>query len=170
MSLRFNCALAADIVLFGFSHEEKLAVLLIERLNDPFKNTWALPGGFIDNNEKVINAAYREMKEETGLKLNKLSQIGVYGGPKRDPRGRVVSVAYYGLISRDNLKIVAGDDAKSAKWFAIGQLPKLAFDHDCIIKDGLMKLKRKLGTHRSGIPLNGIESNSKEMSELQMMF
>lgn len=170
MSLILNCALTADVVLFGFSPEEKLSVLLIERKNNPYKGNWALPGGFIDTNEKVVDGAFREMKEETGVKLTRLSQIGVYGIPDRDPRGRVVSVAYYGLISRKKVRIKAGDDAKKAKWYPIHMLPELAFDHDQIIKDGLMKLKRKLGSNRGGVPLNGMDSNSKVMEGLQMVF
>ena len=170
MALQFNCALAADVVLFGFMPEEKLAVILIQRKNSPFKDKWALPGGFINEDERVTDAAKREMLEETGVSLQRLSQVGVYGKPDRDPRGRVVSVSYFGIIQRSGLKLKAGDDAKQAKWFEIDQLPPLAFDHAEIIKNALFKLKRKLGTNRGGIPLNGVDTNSEFADKLQMMF
>jgi len=115
-------------------------------------------------------AALREMQEETGIELQKVKQVGVYGQPDRDPRGRVVSVAYFGIIPRTGLKLKAGDDAKEVDWFEIDDLPNLAFDHSRIIHDALLKLKRKLGSNRGGIPLNGIDTNSEFADKLQMMF
>ena len=170
MSLRENCALTADIVLFGFRPEKKLAVLLIKRGNEPFKGKWALPGGFVERDEELINGAKREMLEETNVDLKSINQVGVYSKPTRDPRGRVVSVAYYAIVSRKSVDVKAGDDAHEAKWYSVTKLPDLAFDHKTIIFDALSKLKRKMGSQRNSIPLNGIENNNKFSNEIQLMF
>ena len=112
------------------------------------------------------------MLEETNVKLDNLNQVGVYSKPSRDPRGRVVSVAYYAVIPRKSksVKVAAGDDALEAKWYNVVGLPELAFDHQDIILDALTKLKRKLGSHRGGLPLNGLENNSAFSNEIQLMF
>jgi len=171
MSFSENIALAADIVLFGFKPEKKLAVLLIKRGKEPFKGTWALPGGFVEYDEELKEAALREMQEETNVKLHTINQVGVYSKPTRDPRGRVVSVAYYAVIPRNYLKNVkAGDDAHEARWYSVTKLPELAFDHIDIIHAALVKLKRKLGSQRSMLPLNGLENNSAFSDEIQLMF
>lgn len=170
MSVRENCALTADVVLFGFRPEKKLAVLLIKRGNEPFKDKWALPGGFVNRDEELIDGAKREMEEETNVKLESLNQVGVYSKPSRDPRGRVVSVAYYAVVPRKAVKVKAGDDAVEAKWRNVVDLPELAFDHHDIILDAMAKLKRKLGSHRGGLPLNGLENNSAFSNDLQWMF
>lgn len=113
-------------------------ILLIKRLNDPFKDFWALPGGFVDENEDLETAAKRELLEETSLRVFKVSQIGAYGTPGRDPRSHVVSVAYFSEI--DLLaEAIAADDAKEVKWFNINLLPSLAFDHSEIINDAIKK-------------------------------
>lgn len=126
-----------DVVLFrktDDSHE----LLLIQRLNEPFKGQWALPGGFVDENEDLETAAKRELFEETDIKLFQVKQIKAYGNPHRDPRGHMVSVAFMGEI--DSLaQAKAKDDAKSVQWFSIDQLPVLAFDHAEIIRDTIEK-------------------------------
>lgn len=172
MNVRENCTLTTDVVLFGFRPEKKLAVLLIKRGKEPFKDKWALPGGFVKRDEDLIEGAKREMLEETNVKLDNLNQVGVYSKPSRDPRGRVVSVAYYAVIPRKSksVKVAAGDDALEAKWHNVFGLPELAFDHQDIILGALTKLKRKLGSHRGGLPLNGLENNSAFSNEIQLMF
>ena len=121
-------ALTVDIIVLN-SVNNKNYLLLIERKNDPFKNYWALPGGFVDLNEDLQTAAIRELKEETNLNIKKLDQFKTYGTPKRDPRGHTVSVVFYSKNNNLEQVALAGDDAKNLKWFDINNLPKLAFDH-----------------------------------------
>jgi len=108
-------------------------ILLIERKNEPFKNQWALPGGFIDINEEIKTAAYRELKEETSISEIKLQQLHTFGKPGRDPRGRTISVIYIGELSNLDQKVEARDDAKKLNWFNIKDVPDMAFDHKDII-------------------------------------
>lgn len=113
-------------------------LLLIKRKNEPFKDCWALPGGFVDENEDLEAAAKRELEEETQVKISALEQIGAYGKPFRDPRSHVVSIAYFGKVN-DKIIAKASDDAKEANWFSINDLPELAFDHQDIISDAFKK-------------------------------
>ena len=115
-------------------------ILLIQRKNEPFKNQWALPGGFVDNHEDLITAARRELEEETSVKVFDLQQIKAYGNPYRDPRGYMVSVAYLATVDA-TIQATAADDAKEVKWFNINELPSLAFDHEMIIADALNQFK-----------------------------
>ncbi len=109
-------------------------ILLIERKNEPYKNNWALPGGFVDENEDLIDAVNRELCEETFVKNISLQQFKTYGKPGRDPRGHVISVVFFG-ICHIKPPIKSGDDAKNARWFKLDNLPKLAFDHNEIISE-----------------------------------
>ncbi len=109
-------------------------ILLIERKNEPFKTQWALPGGFIDINEEIEVAAYRELKEETSISDIKLEQFRTFGKPGRDPRGRTISVIYIGKLINLNQEIKAGDDAKNFSWFNLKVLPDMAFDHKDIVQ------------------------------------
>ena len=111
-------------------------ILLIKRGNDPFKSMWALPGGFIEMNEKLVDSAKRELQEETGLTSINLTQFKAYGDPGRDPRGRNVAIVFYGRCSSPN-DAIAGDDATEANWFDINDLPEMAFDHKQILNDFL---------------------------------
>ena len=111
-----------------------LEVLLIQRLNPPFKDKWALPGGFVDLNETLEHAAARELAEETGLTNVKLKQYKAYSEPGRDPRGHTISVVFTGQVVH-NAKATAGDDAKKVNWFNINKLPPLAFDHSDIVSE-----------------------------------
>lgn len=110
-------------------------VLLIKRRDNPFAGKWALPGGFVEDDEDLEDGAIRELKEETGLTNVELHQFRTYGTPGRDPRGHTISVVYYGIIKNNSIEMTAGDDAEEAAWFDINQLPPLAFDHDQILND-----------------------------------
>jgi 8-oxo-dGTP diphosphatase len=109
-------------------------ILLIKRLNDPFKDHWALPGGFIEMEEDLIDSAYRELDEETHITQIQLKQLKTYGTPGRDPRGRTISVVFGGFLESKQ-EAQAGDDAKETQWFSLEELPPLAFDHQLIIQE-----------------------------------
>lgn len=125
--------LAADAVIL---YQE--GIVLIRRMNPPYQNCYALPGGFVEIGETIEEAARREAREETGLEVDLLGLVGVYSHPDRDPRGHVVSAAF---LARGRGEIVFGSDAQSAATFPVQELPKLAFDHDQIIKDALILAK-----------------------------
>ncbi len=145
-------SLTVDCVIFGLDHES-LKVLLIERLHSPFENTWALPGGFVDMDETIEKAAQRELEEETGIADMFMEQLYTFGDVNRDPRGRVVSVAYYSLVNLSDCRVVAGSDARQAKWFPVNNLPKLAFDHDKIMKMAIDRLTNKVRYQPIGFEL-----------------
>lgn len=121
-----------DIVVFK-KEQNEVTVLLIKRGNSPYEGQWALPGGFVDENEALKTAALRELKEETRLEGIALTQMHTFGNPGRDPRGHCISVVYLGWLSDNKQQAVAGDDAKEVQWFSINKLPQLAFDHKEII-------------------------------------
>ncbi len=126
------------IVLHGES--ENFKVLLIKRKNNPYKNLWALPGGFVDMNEDLEAAALRELQEETGIIPANIKQLFTVGTPGRDPRGRTISVIYYTIFKSDMPTIIAGDDASEARWFSVNNLPGLAFDHTVVLQNGIEKI------------------------------
>ena len=134
--------IAVDIVIFTVQ-SGILKVLLVKRKIDPFKCQFAIPGGFIHDNEGLEEAALRELREETGVRDVYLEQLYSFGEPKRDPRCRVVSVTYFALISSDR-PLEAGTDAAEADWYPTGMLPKLAFDHASILECALERLRNKL--------------------------
>jgi len=137
MSYTPKIFITVDVVLFR-KMNSSYEILLIQRLNDPFKDYWALPGGFVDENEELETAAKRELFEETDIQLFQVKQIKAYGNPNRDPRHHTISVAFMGEI--DSLaEAKAKDDAKAVKWFSIEELPALAFDHAEIIRDTIEK-------------------------------
>jgi 8-oxo-dGTP diphosphatase len=134
-------AVTADIACM-FEDDGGLRILLIQRAHDPFAGRWALPGGFVDENEALDAAAHRELKEETGLEGVEVEQFGAYGDPGRDPRGHTVTIAF--LARLDTQAQVAGaDDASDARWFPVDALPALAFDHDKIIADAVRAYRRE---------------------------
>lgn len=137
---RSKYALTVDCVVFGYDHGQ-LKVVLIRRKNDPFKGSWALPGGFVEDNETVEQAAARELQEETGVHDIYLEQFHVFSNPERDPRGRVVTVAHFALINSDHIELIATEDAEAAQWFVVDKLPKLAFDHQQIYEKALEALR-----------------------------
>jgi 8-oxo-dGTP diphosphatase len=106
-----------------------LEVLLIQRRHAPFEGMWALPGGFVDMEETVEQAVERELKEETGLKMANLKQLHTFSTLGRDPRGRTISITFYGMTDMDHSEVQGGDDAEKARWFNINNIPRLAFDH-----------------------------------------
>lgn len=134
-------AVTTDCVVFGVDGD-KLKVLLIERGNEPYKGYWAFPGGFLNMDENAEQGALRELKEETGLKLRNIIEFGTFSDVDRDPRERVISIAFYALINKVDVK--GGDDAAKAQWFALDEVPRLAFDHDKMLKNALTKLKEEL--------------------------
>lgn len=127
-----HAAITADCVIFGFDGE-KLKILLIERGLEPYKGMWALPGGFMKINETIEQTAHRELAEETGLQEIYLEQFKVFSTVDRDPRERVVTVAFIALVRPGDYKLLAGDDASNALWFDERYLPPMAFDHADII-------------------------------------
>lgn len=135
-------AVSVDIVIFTVEGDD-LKVLLIRRAQQPFRNRWAVPGGFIRLDESLRRAAWRELKEETGVNAGFLEQVGAFGRPDRDPRERVISVAYYTLMPADRLTIQAASDAREARLFDAGELPELAFDHAKILRYARERLKDK---------------------------
>jgi 8-oxo-dGTP diphosphatase len=124
-------ALTVDLAIT--TREARPRVLLIRRKREPFAGSWAMPGGFVDENERLADAARRELEEETGVKVADLEQLYTAGDPGRDPRGWTVSVAYLARINADEVKPVAADDAAEVGWFALDDLPQLAFDHAMIL-------------------------------------
>ena len=141
-----------DIVVFT-GHEQTLQVLLIERGIDPFKGRYALPGGFVRAEETLEQAAFRELLEETGTKDVYLEQLYTFGDPQRDPRGRVVTVAYYALVPTDKSPLLAGTDAAAAGWYPVSALPPLAFDHKKIVEYAVDRLRNKLEYTNVGFQL-----------------
>lgn len=147
----YECpAVTADILVFTMV-SDKLHVLLIRRKNHPFKDYWAIPGGFVNIDESVEEAAYRELEEETGAKDIYLEQLYTFSDVNRDPRMRVISVAYIALVAADKLSLQAGDDAADVRWFEVNSLlhkliteDMLAFDHEKILMCAMKRLRGKL--------------------------
>jgi 8-oxo-dGTP diphosphatase len=133
-------ALSVDCVVFA-KDAGTLKVLLIQRGKGPFQGSWALPGGFVEMDETLEHAALRELKEETTLQLSQLTRVGVYDAVHRDPRERVISVAFMAMTHWNEHTAVGSDDASDAQWFALSSLPVLAFDHAQILKDAQAILK-----------------------------
>jgi len=147
-----RAALTVDCVVFGLD-EQDLKVLLIQRDSEPFAGTWALPGGFVDIDETLEDAANRELSEETGAKQVPLEQLYTFGDLDRDPRGRTVSVAYYALVRLSDYSLQAASDARDAAWFAVSELPGLAFDHKKIIDLALERVRGKVRFEPIGFEL-----------------
>lgn len=123
-------------------NERSEKILLVKRKKDPYKNSWAIPGGFLEKDEPLEVGAARELKEETGLELKELNQLKAFGKVHRDPRGRTISVAFYGVVNSEE-KVKGSDDAADAKWFHVENLPELAFDHADIVKYALATFHSK---------------------------
>lgn len=145
-------ALTVDCVVFGFD-EGALKILLIRRGIEPFKDRWALPGGFVNPDEALDDAARRELMEETGLREIYLEQLYTFGAVERDPRERVVSVAWFALVRRTDHVPVGGTDAAEAQWFEMGAVPSLAFDHKQILAMAVERLRGKIRWQPVGFEL-----------------
>lgn len=141
--IKQSILVTVDSVVFTII-QNKLHVLLAKRDVAPFKDMWALPGGFVKNEESVDDAAYRDLREETSVKDIYLEQLYTFGNPKRDPRGRVVTVAYMAVVARDNIAIKAWAHTKEVWFYPVDKLPKLGFDHKEVIHYALKRLQWKL--------------------------
>lgn len=135
-------AVAVDMIIVTVSGDD-LLVLLVQRRGEPFAGRWAIPGGFVEPDESLDEAAARELREETSVDDVYLEQLYTFGEPGRDPRGRVISVAYFALV-RQALDVRGGDDAADARWFPLRALPPLAFDHGMILDYALERIRRKV--------------------------
>lgn len=135
-------SVAVDVVIFTVIGND-LKVLLIKRLLEP-KGMWAIPGGFVLKEEDLDDAAERELFEETGVSNVYLEQLYTFGNPKRDPRGRIISVSYFALVNAEKVSPKSGSDAKDVKWFSVKKIPKLAFDHNQILSYAKKRLAWKL--------------------------
>ena len=131
-------AVTADIVLI--TREAQPRVLLIQRAHEPFAGAWALPGGFVNVDEPIVDAAKRELHEETGLEIALLEQLYTTGDPGRDPRGWTISIAFLARVEAGALQPRAGDDAAAVKWFRINKLPQLAFDHAMLVQRAIARI------------------------------
>ncbi len=145
-------SVTVDVVVFTV-RDGALQVLLIRRGQDPFKDRWALPGGFVREDESLEAAARRELAEETGVADVYFEQLCTFGDPGRDPRGHVITVAYYALIRSDEVTLRATADAAAAAWHPVGHLPALAFDHPTIVDAARDRLRAKLGYTTLGFQL-----------------
>ncbi|SRR5574344_478001 len=139
-------AVTTDCVIFGWCGTD-WKVLLVERAGEPYKGKWAFPGGFLNMDETAETGALRELQEETGLQPAFVEQLQTFTAVHRDPRGRVITIAFYALVKVTN--VAAGDDAAQAKWFSLNQLPPLAFDHNDILQVAFQRLSEKLSSSHS---------------------
>jgi 8-oxo-dGTP diphosphatase len=150
-------------VIFGFDGE-RLQVLLVERGIEPYKGRWAFPGGFLKMDETAEEGALRELKEETGLEGAYMEQFHTFSAPERDPRERVITIAYYALVKIQEVK--GGDDAASARWFPLDEIPSLAFDHDYILRMATQRLREQIHFQPIGFELLPEKFTIKELQLL----
>lgn len=145
---------AVDAVVFGYSKQEGVSVLLIQRKYPPFQNSWAIPGGFVLEQESLEAAVRRELQEETGITVHYLEQLYTFGEPGRDPRQRVISIAYFALVKSSQFQqLKASTDAEHAQWFGIKDLPPLAFDHQDILNVAIERIRAKIRYQPIGFEL-----------------
>jgi len=133
-------AVTTDTLVFR-EGKECIEVLLIKREKEPYKDFWALPGGFLEIEETPVEGAKRELIEETNLEINVLKEVGTFGELDRDPRGRTITIVFYTFINNSQHNAKAKSDAAEVKWFSVKEIPPMAFDHSEIFKEGLLKLK-----------------------------
>jgi 8-oxo-dGTP diphosphatase len=138
-------SVTVDTIIFALE-KDQLQILLIQRKGEPFKGKWAIPGGFVDIDEPLETAAYRELQEETGLTSVQLAQFRSFGDPGRDPRGRTITVSYITFLPEISEEIKGTDDADDARWFSIKALPELAFDHNKVLQEAIEDLRLRLDT------------------------
>lgn len=159
-------AVTVDCVIFGFDGSN-LNILLIERGLEPFKGRWAFPGGFIRKEETAEEGARRELQEETGVENVFMEQLQAFSGVHRDPRERVITIAFYALVKLSDYHVKGGDDASKAQWFRIHEIPELAFDHDSILRVAMSHLKQKIQFEPIGFELL---SDKFTMTQLQTLY
>ncbi|MEN8171031.1 MAG: NUDIX domain-containing protein [Pseudomonadota bacterium] len=159
-------AVTVDIVVFTI-RDEQLKLLLIRRAGEPYRGKWALPGGFVGMDEDLEQAARRELEEETGVSGVYLEQLYSFGKPGRDPRERVITIAYYALIPSEKIQLRAATDAEAVGWFGMDELPPLAFDHDEIFAMARQRLEAKLDYSTIAFQFLGEEFT---LSELQSVY
>lgn len=157
-------AVTTDCVILTF-HERQLKILLIKRGLAPFKGMWALPGGFIHIDESAEEGARRELEEETGLKCERVEQFHAFSDPDRDPRERVITIAFFALVKWEN--VVGGDDASEARWWVLDELPLLAFDHEKIVEAAIRHIRRLIRFEPIGFDLL---SSYFSMADLQSVY
>lgn len=157
-------AVTTDCVIFGYDNMQ-LKVLLIQRGGEPFKGKWAFPGGFMKMDETVEECARRELKEETNLTANLIEQFHCFSDPDRDPRERILTIAFLGLVKIEEVK--GGDDAKEAKWFPLDEIPPLAFDHDHILRAAQARLRERIHFQPIGFELM---PEKFTLRQLQMLY
>lgn len=156
-------SVTTDCVIFGFDGTA-LKVLLVERGLDPYKGRWAFPGGFLRMEESAENGALRELQEETGMTGAYVKQFHTFSEPDRDPRERVITIAYYALVRMQEVR--GGDDASKAEWFSLDRVPALAFDHDLILRMALSELRRQIHFEPIGFELLPGKFTIKELQLL----
>lgn len=156
-------SVTTDCVIFGFDGV-KLKVLLVERGMAPYKGRWAFPGGFLNMDESAEEGALRELKEETGLEGAYIRQFHTFSAPQRDPRERVITIAYYALVRMQEVK--GGDDASDARWFALDEVPPLAFDHDQILRKAEKTLRQQIYFEPVGFELLPEKFTIKQLQNL----
>ncbi len=168
MSFKYEfprAALTVDCVVFGLD-ESDLKVMLIQRDLQPFRGHWALPGGFVRLDETIEEAARRELREETGLEKVFLEQLYTYGDIDRDPRERVITVAWYALVRLSDHRVLAATDARDAAWFGLNDLPQLAFDHDRILQVAYQRLQSKVRYQPIGFELLPVKFTLTQLQKL----
>jgi 8-oxo-dGTP diphosphatase len=151
--MKQDIKVSVDAVVFGYDQEQGVSLLLIKRKYEPFQKFWALPGGLVQNDESLEEAVRRELEEEAGIDVNYLEQLYTFGKPQRDPRNRVVSIAYFGLIRPQDYQLSAQTDAEDVDWFGIKKLPRLAFDHKAIIDTAIKRIQSKISYEPIGFEL-----------------
>ncbi|WP_341841177.1 NUDIX hydrolase [Chitinophaga caseinilytica] len=160
-----NPALTTDLVVFGYQGKT-LSVLLLNRKSEPFKNGWTLPGAFVGLQETFSEACRRILASKLGLPSIYLEQLYTFDGPQRDPRGRVVSVAYFALVSQGKLNAVAGQMANDVRWFPVNEIPELGFDHRLIFDTALERLRAKIRYQPVGFELLDEKFTMPELQDL----
>ena len=158
-----HMAVTADCVMLTWE-DDTLKVLLIQRGGEPYKGEWAFPGGFLRMNETAMEGALRELREETALEPSAIKELGVFSDLDRDPRERVITIAYYAIVKPG--AVVGGDDAAAAAWFPVDELPPLAFDHDKIFRAALERLRRDIYFEPVGFDLLDEEFTFPELKKL----
>lgn len=158
-------AVTTDTLVFR-EGKECIEVLLIKRKKEPYKDYWALPGGFLEMEETPIEGAKRELSEETNLKIDVLKEVGTFGDIDRDPRGRTITIVFYTFIKFKEQTASAKTDAAEVKWFSVKKIPEMAFDHSDIFKEALLKLK----SHIILAKLDIIDFFGMNVRELKKMY